>query len=163
MLRDGINLREWISAVLAKPAAPIGMPSDERDKEPIQAAPAHLTHHMFPSAHSACTRSQIRCPFVYTVVDRTGHIKGAPCQGKTLARSGWCAEHQQAQTLLDLGAKLGYPRIQVTRHRAIGAGCGSWEAYACRAPDSQLRHDLPYIRSTCPNGECRKPIESEPV
>ena len=32
MLQDGVNLREWISAALAKTAAPVGMPSDERDK-----------------------------------------------------------------------------------------------------------------------------------
>jgi DNA primase len=161
MHQDGVNLREWISAALAKTAAPVGMPSDEIDKGPMQAQPAQLTHHVFPSAHSSCARPQIRCPFVYTVVDRTGHIKGVPCQGKALARSGWCAEHEQAQTLLDLGAQLGYPRIQLTRHRAIGAGRGSWEAYACRAPASWLQHDLPFIQSHYPNGACGTPVESE--
>ena len=113
----------------------------------MKAQPAHLTHHVFPTAHSASARSQIRCPFVYTVVDREGHIKGVPCQGKPLARSNWCAEHQQAQTLLELGIKLGYPRIQLNRHRAIGDDLGSWEAYACRAPARWLEHDLPFIRS----------------
>jgi hypothetical protein len=161
MLQDGVNLREWISAALAKPTALVGMPSNEIDQGPIQVQSAHLIHHMFPSAHSSCARPQIRCPFVYTVVDREGHIKGAPCQGKAIASSGWCTGHQQAQTLLDLGAKLGYPRIQVTRHRAIGAGLGSWEAYACRAPTSWLEHDLPFIRCTSPNGRCGMPVEPE--
>jgi hypothetical protein len=149
MLQDGVNLREWISAALKKTAALIGMPSNERDKGVIQDQPAYLTHHMFPSAHSANASPQIRCPFVHAVVDREGHIKGVPCQGKPFARSSWCAEHQQAQTLLDLGVKLGYPRIQLTRYRAIGAGRGSGEAYACGAPARWLGHDLPFIRSLC--------------
>jgi DNA primase len=161
MLQDGVNLREWISAALAKTAAPVGMPSVEIDKGPMQAQPAPLTHHVFPSAHSSCAGPQIRCPFVHTVVDREGHIKGAPCQGKALASSGWCAEHQQAQTLLDLGMQLGYPRTQLTRHRAIGAGRGSWEAYACRAPARWLGHDLPFIRSHYPNGASGTPVKLE--
>jgi len=48
-------------------------------------------------------------------------------------------------------------------HQASGdwRRCGSWEAYACRAPATWLRHDLPFIRSQCPNGGCRMPVESE--
>jgi hypothetical protein len=67
--------------------------------------------------------------------------------GDPLAGSIWCEEHQQVQTLLDLGAKFGYPRTQLTRHRAIGAGRGNWEAYACRAPMKWLCHDLLLIPS----------------
>jgi hypothetical protein len=105
-------------------------------------------------------------PVRWGVVGNTQLTRRRACAGylpygKPLAHSSWCAEHQQAQTLLDLGAQLGYPRTQLTRHRAIGAGRGSWEAYACRAPDSWLGHDLPFIRSTCPNRECVAPIESE--
>ncbi len=161
MLQDGVNMREWISAALAKPVAPEVIPPDELHRGPIQVQLARLTQHACTSALSSFARPQARCPFVHAVVDRTGSIRGAPCQGKPLANSIWCAEHQHAQTLLDLGAKLGYPRTQLTRHRAIGAGCGSWEAYACRAPATWLRHDLPFIRSQYLNGACGTSVESE--
>jgi hypothetical protein len=82
------------------------------------------------------------CPFERVVVDSNGHIKETVCQGKPLAH-GWCAEHQAAQTLLDVGARLGYPRIQVTQYRAIDAGRGCWHAYARRAPIRWLQDDLP--------------------
>ena len=161
MLQDGVNVREWISAALAKPVAPEVIPPDELYKGPGQLHLARLTQHACTSALSSFARPQAHCPFAYAVVDRTGSIKAVPCQGKPLAYTSWCAEHQHAQTLLDLGARLGYPRIQLTRHRAIGAGRGNWEAYACRAPATWLRHDLPFIRSQSPNGECGMPVESE--
>jgi hypothetical protein len=43
---------------------------------------------------------------------------------------------------------LCFPRIQLTRYRVVGAGHGSWEAYACRAPARWLCHDLALIRPT---------------
>jgi hypothetical protein len=153
MLQDGINLREWISAALESSATSMAMiPPDESHQESIQMQLARLTQQMIPSTLPSWAKQQLCCPFVQTVVDRAEHITGVPCQEKPMAfSSGWCAEHHQAQTLLDLGAKLGYPRILVSRHRAIGAGRGCWEAYACRAPDRWLRHDLPFIRSHYPN------------
>ena len=152
MLQDGVNLREWTSPALAKPAACMGMPSYESVGEAHQGLmkvqTTHLTQHVCTPALSSVASPQPGCPFVCVVADRKGHIKGVPCQGKSLAGSVCCLEHQQAQALLDLGAQLGYPRTQLTRHRAIGAGRGNWETYACRAPARWLCHDLPFIRST---------------
>lgn len=148
MLQDGVDLRGWISAALAKPAAPMVMPPGESHKRPMQVQPTILKQHVCIPAFSSVASPQARCPFVIAAADRKGSLKGVPCQGKVLVGGRWCAEHQQAHTLLDLGAKLGYPRTQLTRHRAISAGRGSWEAYACCAPARWLRHDLPLIRST---------------
>jgi len=163
MLQDGVNLREWIGAALEKTAATMVTHTDESHQGQPEAQPIRLTQHVFPSTFLSCARPQTSCPFVYVVVDREGHIKGVPCRGKPLACSGWCVEHQQAQALLDLGAQFGYPRTQLTRHRVIGAGRGSWVAYACRAPANWLRHDLPFIRSQCPHGACGAHIDSEAV
>ena len=153
MLQDGVDVREWVSVALAKPATPMEkLPCESpgvSNKEPMEVQPASLTQHVYTPALSSVASPQARCPFVFAVADRKGHIKGVPCQGEPLAGSIWCAEHQQAQTLLDLGAQLGYPRTQLTRHRAIGAGRGSWEAYACRAPVKWLCHDLLLIRTLC--------------
>jgi Toprim-like len=162
MLQDGVNLREWISAAIAKAAGSRVMSLEEQHEGPIQERPNRLSQQVCTTALSSWARPQARCPFEQTIVDRTRFIKWVPCQGKPLVeRSGWCAEHQQAQTLLDIGAQLGYPRIQVTRQRAIGAGRGSWEAYACRAPAGWLCHDLPIIRSQCLDGACWTPVESD--
>ena len=159
MLQDGVNLREWVSTDLAKPAVPTGIPPNELREEPMQAQLTHLTQHVCSPAHFSIAHPQARCPFVFAVANRQGHIKGVSCQGKPLAGSVWCAEHQQAQTLLDLGAQLGYPRTQLTRHRAIGAGRGSWEAYACRAPAKWLCQDLPIIRTLCIHDESGVPAQ----
>ena len=79
----------------------------------MKVQPTSLAQHVYNPALSSVAGPHARCPFVCVVTDRKGHIKGVPCQGKPLAGSIWCAEHQQAQTLLDLGAKLDYPRIQL--------------------------------------------------
>jgi hypothetical protein len=147
MLRDGVDLREWISATLAKPAAPRGMPADGLRDGPIQTQPVRITQPGWTAGLSFVVNPQASCPFVYAIADHKGHIKGVPCQGKPLCSGNWCAEHQQVQTLLDLGAQLGYPRTRFSRHRSIGAGRGNWEAYASRAPAKWLRHDLPLIQS----------------
>ena len=150
MLQDGVNLREWVSAALEKPATSVEkLPCESpgvSNRGPMETQPTSLTQHVYSPALSSVAGPHARCPFVYTVADRKGHIKGIPCLGEPLAGSVWCAEHQQAQTLLDLGAQLGYPRTQLTRHRSIGLGRGSWEAYACRAPAKWLCHDLLVIR-----------------
>jgi hypothetical protein len=156
MLQDGVDVREWISAALVKPQTPIEKPARESSgtmgMEPMEARPAWLTRRMLPSKPVSFASRQICCPFVRAVADCKGHVRGAPCQGEPQAGSIWCAEHQQAQALLEMGAQLGYPRTQLTRHRAIGAGQGSWEAYACRAPAKWLCHDLVVIRSICTRG-----------
>ena len=147
MLQDGVNLREWVSVALAKPAAP------------MEVQTTSLARHVSTPVLSSFISPQACCPFVCTVADRKGHMKGLPCQGKPLAGSVWCAEHQQAQILLDLGAKLGYPRTQLSLHRVIGAGCGNWEAYACRAPMKWLCHDLLLIRTLCIHDESGVPAQ----
>jgi len=96
--------------------------------------------------------NSLHSPFERVVVDSDSHIKTTACRGKPLT-NGWCAEHQAAQTLLDVGAQLGYPRIQVTRYRAIGAGRGCWHAYARCAPTRWLQDDLPFIRQNFLAGE----------
>jgi hypothetical protein len=152
MLRDGVDMREWISTALAKEAAPRGATPFESlgvsHNEPMQPQPTCLSQRLVPSALTSVSNPLARCPFIHVMPDRKGHLKGGPCQGKPLAGSAWCAEHQQSQTLLDLGAQLGYPHIPLSRHRAIGAGCGNWQAYACRAPARWLHHDLLLMRST---------------
>ena len=152
MLQDGVDVREWVSVALEKPATAMEkLPCESpavSNREPMEVHPACLTQHVYTPALSSAASPHARCPFVFVDADRKGHIKGVPCQGKPLDGSVWCAEHQQAQILFDLGAQLGYPRIQLTRHRAIGAGRGSWEAYACRAPIKWLCHDLLLIRQS---------------
>ena len=150
MLQDGADLREWIAAALANTPLPMVPMPDEPRNETSQAQPSYPPQQVFAPMPSSLPRTP--CPFECIVIDRGRHIKAVACQGEPLA-NGWCAVHQEAQTLLDLGARLRYPRVQVTRYRAIASGRGGWEAYACRAPAKWLRHDLPFIRQTLPTGE----------
>ena len=85
------------------------------------------------------------CPFELAVVGNDQRVRAVECRGKAQA-NGWCETHQHAQELLCLGATLGYPRIEFPAYRAIGEGKGCWEAYARRAPASQVRQDLPRIQ-----------------
>jgi Toprim-like len=82
MLQDGVNLREWIRAALAKTAAPVVTSPGESHKETMQAQPASLTQHVYTSDLSSFVNPQTRCPFVHVVVDRKGFIKGVPCQSR---------------------------------------------------------------------------------
>lgn len=78
-----------------------------------------------------------RCPFeCIKQVTRYGskqdmYVVPAPCTGKPL-KNGWCNEHQLSHELLVLGARLGYPRLQVNIVLWIGAGRGNWEYAAQR-------------------------------
>jgi hypothetical protein len=155
MLRDGVDMRAWINSALTKPQAPMERIGCESggviDKVPLENHSAWLKRSklssLAPSSPTIDVRRQTRCPFVFAVADRKGHIKGVSCQGAPLKGSMWCREHQQAQQLLDLGARLGYPAVHPSRYRAIGAGQRGWEAYACHAPEKWLCHDLAVIRS----------------
>jgi hypothetical protein len=79
------------------------------------------------------------CPFEWSkTVTRYGskqdfYIVAAPCTGKPLA-NGWCMIHQYVQEFLDLGARLGYPRLQINEFLWIGAGKENWEYYALVYP-----------------------------
>jgi DNA primase len=96
-----------------------------------------------PGILPALPRTQ--CPFEIVFVGSDQHIKAMKCSGKTLA-NGWCKAHQHAQQVLELGARLGYPRIALTAHRTIGEGKSHWEAYAIRASEKWLKHDILRMR-----------------
>jgi hypothetical protein len=76
-----------------------------------------------------------RCPAYYARgVQRYGsklnmYIVKSPCTGKPL-KNGWCAMHQYCLEMLERGARLGYPRMQVNEGLWIGAGIANWEGYA---------------------------------
>lgn len=53
----------------------------------------------------------------------------APCTERTL-KNGWCAAHQHCQELLECGARLGYPRMQISEYLLVGSGRANWEGYA---------------------------------
>ena len=102
--------------------------------------------HLSPSdPGSLAPTSRTRCLFELVSVGCDQRIRASRCPGKALA-NGWCEAHQHAQEVLDLGAHLGYPRLEMTPHRAIGEGKGSWIAYAKRATPRWLSHDLPSIK-----------------
>lgn len=69
-----------------------------------------------------------RCPFQHMTVSG----KQQRCTGKPLTPNGWCNEHQKSALLLDMGARLGYPRVELGA-TAIGAGLANWEGFACYA------------------------------
>jgi DNA primase len=92
------------------------------------------------------------CRFELVAVGRDHRVRAARCRGKALA-NGWCETHQHAQEVLELGARLGYPRLELTAHRAVGAGKGCWEAYAMRATPRWLRHDLPRMKALVAQGD----------
>jgi hypothetical protein len=108
-----------------------------------QACPA-VAHHLVPGPSS-------HCRFELVMVGRDHRVRASKCRRKALA-NGWCEAHQHAQEVLDLGALLGYPRLEVTPHRAIGAGQGCWEAYARRATPSWLHHDVPRMKALLAQG-----------
>jgi hypothetical protein len=76
-----------------------------------------------------------RCPGIWQrTVTRYGskqdmYIVPAPCTGKPL-KNGWCTLHQHSFELLEKGAQLGYPRMQINIGLWIGSGVGNWEGYA---------------------------------
>ena len=102
-----------------------------------------------PISHSMCVllstlrlsthRHAVHLCLQYTC---QGHVKGGVARESPLQGASWRAEHQQAQTLLDLGA-----------------GRGSWEAYACRAPVKWLCYDLLIIRNLCIHNESGVPTQ----
>ena len=102
-----------------------------------------------PSTLPPLPRTQ--CPFQLVAVEHDQHIRATKCPGRVRS-NGWCETHQGAQNLLDLGALLDYPRLKLTPHRAIGAGKGSWEAYASCAPARWLEHDLPRLKALVERG-----------
>jgi hypothetical protein len=81
------------------------------------------------------------------ICPHTGCIE-TPLQG------GWCKEHVRSGQLLELGATLGYPEVELsfqasygqTASRTIGAGVVGWEAYAEIAPERWLVRDMARIR-----------------
>ncbi len=107
--------------------------------------PSSLRHLSPSDPGSLAPAPRTRCLFELVSVGSDQRIRATRCPGKALA-NGWCEAHQHTQEILDLGASLGYPRIEVTPHRAIGEGKGSWTAYAKRATPRWLSHDLPSIR-----------------
>ena len=117
---------------------------------------------VFPSVRQTCPTVSYQlvpgpsshCRFELVTVGRDHCMRASRCPGKALA-NGWCEAHQHAQEVLDLGARLGYPRLEVTPHRAIGAGQGCWEAYARRATPRWLHHDVPLMKARVDAG--RKP------
>jgi hypothetical protein len=108
-----------------------------------QACPA-VAHHLVPGPSS-------HCRFELVTVGRDHRVRASKCRRKALA-NGWCEAHQHAQEVLELGARLGYPRLEVTPHRAIGAGQGCWEAYARRATPSWLHHDVLQMKALLAQG-----------
>ncbi len=85
---------------------------------------------------------RLHCPFeCRKTVQRYGskadlYIVKTPCTGKPLA-NGWCAWHQSSQELLDWGAQIGYPRLQVNSALWITGGIANWEDYAVCYPASR--------------------------
>lgn len=76
-----------------------------------------------------------RCPHQKMVIVKDGKwekVKAIACAGKP-GPTGWCVEHGQAHALLELGAKLGYPCMQLDERRMIEDGVASWEEYATRS------------------------------
>jgi hypothetical protein len=59
-----------------------------------------------------------QCPAHYATLrmrygaKRGEYIFPSPCTGRTL-KNGWCLTHQYCQELLERGARIGYPRMQV--------------------------------------------------
>jgi DNA primase len=118
-----------------------------------------------PAQRMVCSLStlpplpQTQCPFRVVAVGHDQHIGATKCPGRVRS-NGWCETHQGAQHLLDLGALLDYPRLELTPHRAIGAGKGSWEAYASYAPARWLEHDLSSMKALVERG-CSSPRHSK--
>ena len=120
----------------------------EQTNPPAKASPEawcpSIALHLRPSSSS-------HCQFELVTVGRDQRIRASRCLAKALA-NGWCEAHQHAQEVLDLGARLGYPHLDLTPHRAVGAGKGCWQAYAARATTRWLQHDLPRMKAVVAQG-----------
>jgi hypothetical protein len=75
----------------------------------------------------------------YVIEPRT-----VPCKGKVLS-NGWCEEHQVSQQILEAGALINYPSVQLGEHRSVGVGKACWEAHVLRGPLKWLQRDLARI------------------
>ncbi len=105
---------------------------------------AHDLSEYHPVTLPALPRSQ--CPHMETViVGKERHMRAIPCTGKPGAH-GWCEQHERVHLLLELGAKLSYPRVEVNEYRVIGAGVACWERYATLATGAWLKNDLPLLK-----------------
>jgi DNA primase len=69
-----------------------------------------------------------------------------PCKQKPLT-NGWCEEHQLAQKMLDLGALVDYPALQLNQYRGIQDGKATWEEYVIRAPRRWLQRDIQKVQA----------------
>jgi hypothetical protein len=76
------------------------------------------------------------------------YVVQAPCKALPLKKNGWCESHQHCQELLDRGAQLGYPRVQLNVCLWVGAGLANWEAYAVRFP-AKRRDQVMYMLEHC--------------
>lgn len=79
---------------------------------------------------------------------------GYPCFNTPLA-GGWCKEHMRSGQLLELGAQLGFPEVELffdasygkRAARIISVGVTGWEAYAEIAPERWLIRDMAKIKA----------------
>lgn len=100
------------------------------------------------------TRS--RCPHMVIrearVSDKIRHPVSRVC-GVPATENGWCQEHRHSYRLLEVGAQLGYPAVELgpllksgqgeaTRPRGIIAGCQNWEAHAELVSAKHLQQDI---------------------
>jgi hypothetical protein len=95
---------------------------------------------------------RVKCPGqVHTTVDIPGETKKnrsmtfRECGARALAH-GWCEQHKHAALLLDMGAALGYPRVEVSPFNIIPAGMTSWEGYAVGTGDQAMKAALPRVK-----------------
>lgn len=123
--------REFGDAVISKAT---GQTIEERARE--------LRSSYVPVTHPALPRKI--CPHIHD---------GYPCFSTPL-QGGWCKEHVRSGQLLELGAQLGFPEVELSfdagygkrAARIIGAGIVGWEAYAEIAPERWLIRDMAHIK-----------------
>jgi hypothetical protein len=111
-------------------------------RQTIEERTRELRSSYMPVTHPALPRKI--CPHMHD---------GYPCFQTPLA-GGWCKEHIRSGQLLELGASLGYPEVELSfqagygkqASRTIGDGIVGWEAYAEIAPERWLIRDMARIR-----------------
>jgi hypothetical protein len=80
-----------------------------------------------------------------------------PCKQRPLA-NGWCEEHQLAQAMLDLGAMISYPRVQLNPHLCLPAGKASWEEHVVCRRKAYLAQDIKLVRLRVEQQAMRDPL-----
>ncbi len=138
-LPSSTTVEQWLMQQMQQPLQQHKQPQQPRTYTPFLLPPLPRSH----CPAKCLVERRVQIPHT-TQTYREPRL--VPCKQKPLA-NGWCEEHQLAQTMLDLGALVEYPALQLNQYRGIQDGKATWEEYVIRAPRHWVQRDLQKVQA----------------